>query len=74
MEIIKEDAFRKQIKSGLSGGYLFFGDEDYMKAYSVSAARKSVCDDTTFAFFNDIKIENIDYSASACLTRLCRFQ
>lgn len=70
MEIIKDDAFRKQIKSGLNGGYLLFGDEDYMKAYSVNAARASVCDDPTFAFFNDIKIENIDYSASALLDAL----
>ena len=70
MEIIKEEVLRKQIKSGLSGGYLFFGDEDYMKAYSVNSARRSVCDDPTFAFFNDIKIENIDYSASALLDAL----
>ena len=27
MEILKEDGFRKLIKSGLSGGYLFFGEE-----------------------------------------------
>lgn len=70
MEIIREDVFRKQLKSGLSGGYLFFGDEDYMKAHSVSAARRSVCDDETFAFFNDMKIEAIDYSAAALLDAL----
>ena len=54
MEIIKEDAFRKQIKKGLSGGYLFYGDEDYMKAYAVNAAREAVCADPTFALFNDM--------------------
>ncbi len=70
MEIIKEDAFRKQIKKGLSGGYLFFGDEDYMKAYSVGAAREAICSDPTFALFNDMKIDVIDYSPSALLDAL----
>ena len=70
MEIIKEEAFRKQLKKGLSGGYLFFGDEDYMKAYSVSAARRSICEDETFALFNDMKIDVMDYSASALLDAL----
>lgn len=70
MEIIKEDAFRKEIKKGLSGGYLFFGDEDYMKAYSVGAARAAVCGDETFALFNDMKIDVMDYSAGALLDAL----
>lgn len=70
MEIIKEDAFRKLMKKGLSGGYLFFGDEDYMKAHSVTAARQAVCSDETFALFNDMKIEAIDYSAGALLDAL----
>ena len=70
MEIIREDAFRKMLKNGLSGAFLFFGDEDYMKAYCVSAARKAVCDDETFAFFNDMKIDAIDYSANALMSAL----
>ena len=70
MQIIKEDAFRKEIKKGLSGGYLFFGEEDYMKSYSVGAARKAVCGDETFALFNDMTIDVIDYSASALLDAL----
>lgn len=70
MEIIKEDAFRKQIKKGLSGGYLFFGDEDYMKAYAQGAAREAICSDPTFALFNDMKIDVMDYSAGALLDAL----
>ena len=35
MDIIKEDVFRKQIKKGLSGGYLFFGEEDFGKEKSL---------------------------------------
>ena len=67
MELIKEDAFRKQIKKGLNGGYLFFGDEDYMKNFSQKAAREAVCPDETFAIFNDVRIDALDYSASALL-------
>ena len=70
MEIIKDEVFRKQMKKGLSGGYLLFGDEDYMKAHAVSTARQTVCPDMTFALFNDMKIESIDYSAGALLDAL----
>ncbi len=70
LEIIKEDAFRKQIKKGLSGGYLFFGDEDYMKSYAVNAAREAICSDPSFALFNDMRIDVMDYSAGALLDAL----
>ncbi len=70
MEIIKEDEFRRRIKKGLSGGYLFFGDEDYMKSFSVRSARESICTDEAFALFNDMTIENMDYSAGAVLDAL----
>lgn len=70
MNVIKEDAFRKQIKKGLSGGYLFFGDEDYMKSFDLRAAREAVCPDETFAIFNDVSIDALDYSPSALLDAL----
>ena len=70
IEIMKEDAFRKQLKKGLSGGYLFFGNEDYMKAFDLKAAREAVCSDETFAIFNDVRIDALDYSASALLDAL----
>ncbi len=70
MEILKEDGFRKLVKKGLEGGFLFFGDEDYMKAYSVSSARESICTDGTFALFNDMKIDVLDYTAGALLDAL----
>ncbi len=70
MEMIKEDLFRKQIKKGLSGGYLFFGEEDYMKSFAMGAAREAICPDETFAIFNDIRIDALDYSPSALLDAL----
>ena len=70
MDIIKEDGFRKLLKSGLCGGYLFFGEEDYLKAFSLKSARESLCEDETFAVFNDMKIDALDYSAAALLDAL----
>lgn len=70
MEIIKEDGFRKLIKSGLSGGYLFFGDEDYLKSFSLKSAREAICADEGFAVFNDVTIDPLDYSAPALLDAL----
>ena len=62
MDVIKEDVFRKQIKKGLSGGYLLFGEEDYLKNFSLNAARSAVCAEETFAVFNDVKIDPLEYS------------
>ena len=70
MEIIKEDAFRKQLKRGLDGAYLFFGDEDYLKSFSLKSARSLVCDDPSFAIFNDIQIDPLDYTPSALVNAL----
>lgn len=70
MDIIKEDAFRKQLKKGLSGAYLFFGDEDYLKNFSLRAARSAVCDDPSFAIFNDIQIDPLDYTPNTLLNAL----
>ncbi|MBP3369403.1 MAG: DNA polymerase III subunit delta [Clostridia bacterium] len=70
MEVIKEDVFRKQLKSGLCGGYLFFGEEDYLKSFSLRSARASICGDETFAVFNDVSIDPIDYTPSALLSAL----
>ncbi len=70
MELIKEDVFRKQLKKGLSGGYLFFGEEDYLKSFALRSARAAVCEDETFALFNDVRIDALGYSAAAVLDAL----
>lgn len=70
MEIIREEAFRKQMKNGLSGGYLFFGDEDYLKAHAVRAARAAVAEDEGLAVFNDVRLDAVDFSASALIRAL----
>lgn len=70
MELMKEEVFRKQLKKGLSGAYLFFGDEDYLKSFALSAARQAICPEETFAVFNDVRLDSMDYSASALLNAL----
>ncbi len=70
VEIIKEDVFRKQLKKGLTGGYLFFGDEDYLKTHALRAAREAVCPDPGFALFNDVRLDALDYTPSALMDAL----
>ena len=70
MDIIKEDTFRKQIKKGLSGGYLFFGEEDYMKAHALRTAREAICPDPTFALFNDVRLDALDYTPNGLVDAL----
>lgn len=60
--IIKEADFRRQIKAPCGGGYLFFGDEDYLKAYALKMAREAVCDDPSFAVFNDVRLDALDFT------------
>lgn len=74
MDIMKEDGFRRLIKNGeLSGGYLFFGEEDYLKSFSVRSAREAVCEDKSFEIFNDMKIDALDYTPSVLLEALMPF-
>lgn len=73
MEIIKEDLFRKKMKEGLSGGFLFFGEEDYLKSFALKSAREYICEDKSFEVFNDIKLDATDYTAPALLDALMPF-
>lgn len=55
--------FRNVIKNNrLSGGYLFYGDEEYMKQFCLTSARQSVIQ--TEDVFNHIKLTADNYSLS----------
>ena len=41
MEILKDSDFKKEIKAGLKKGYLFFGEEDYLKSFAIRSAEES---------------------------------
>ncbi len=67
---IKEADFRKQIKSSPASGYLFFGEEDYMKKYALDTAIAAISPDPTLAFFNEIRLDSFSYSPEALLDAL----
>ena len=70
MEWIKEADFRKEIKNAPRAGYLFFGDEDYLKAFSIRHAREVLCPDPTFAFFNEMRLDAMDFTPDKLLDAL----
>lgn len=62
MELLKEADFRKQIKQDPKTRYLFFGPEDYLKAFALKAAKEAISPDETFSMFNEIKFDSLTYS------------
>lgn len=68
--IIKESDFRKEIKATPRTGYLFFGDEDYLKAFALRHAKDTLCSDPTFSFFNEMRIDAVDFTPDKLLDAL----
>lgn len=64
-----EAEFSKELKSGLFGGYVFFGNEDYLKL-SYMRQVKSLVLDGMFDEFNHIVIYGEDYTPSALLNAI----
>ena len=56
-EIITEAVFKKKIESSPSGGFLFFGDEDYLKLHAIKYAKERVCPEPSLAVFNDMSLD-----------------
>ncbi len=70
MDILKEADFRKELKGELRRGYLFFGEEDYLKSFALRQAREAVCPDPTFAFFNEMKLDALDLTPQKLIDAL----
>ncbi len=70
MEILKESDFRKELKSAPRAGYLFFGDEDYLKAFAIKQAREILSPDPTYAFFNEIRLDAMDFEVQKLVDAL----
>lgn len=58
--MLGEADFRKQIAKAPAAGYLFFGDEDYLKASSQKLAEAAICADPTLAPFNCIRLDGLE--------------
>lgn len=67
MNLIKESDFRKEIKSKPGKGYLFLGEEDYMKSFALTTAIQAISPDPSFSFFNEIKMDSFSYNPEALL-------
>ncbi|MBR2387352.1 MAG: DNA polymerase III subunit delta [Clostridia bacterium] len=70
MDFYTSDDFKRELKKGLHGGYLFFGDEDYLKLNALKNARRAICSDEAFSFFNDLTIEPLKLTADTLLDAL----
>ena len=68
LNILKEADFRKELKTAPTGGYLFFGEEDYMKSASIRMARQSVAEaGPAAAAFDDVRLDGLDFTPAALL-------
>ena len=68
MEIITGEQYQKLLPNDVGGrAFLFFGEEDYLKAAAVRATVAALCPDESMAFFNSVKICFEDYTAEKLL-------
>lgn len=65
LTVIGDAEFKKQIASAPALGYLLFGEEDYLKGFSLRQARETLCGDPTFACFNELQLDAVDYTPEA---------
>lgn len=65
MEILDSVKFRAAAKQELSGAYLFFGEEEYLKHSCLEIARKSVLGDNIGDSFNHIRLDEENFSCDA---------
>ncbi len=70
MELLRESDFRKQLKSGLKTGYLFFGEEDYLKMHAIKSLRQAISPDESLSFFNEMRIDALDFEPSKVVEAL----
>lgn len=57
VEALDATAFRKLLKDGaLTGGYLFIGEEQYLKRFCIGALRDAILTDPVFATFNHARL------------------
>lgn len=67
--LMSEPEFRRLFKAQpITGGYLFFGEEDYMKMTLLRTVRDSVCPaDDPMATFNCMRLDGLDLTAAGLL-------
>ena len=66
-DIMTEAEYRKQLSGVAGNAFLFFGEEDYLKAFAVRQTREQLCPDPSFALFNDVTIDALDFTPDKLL-------
>lgn len=56
-QIITDAEFKKRIEKSPIGGFLFFGDEDYLKSHSLKTAIATSCPDPSLSVFNLMTVD-----------------
>ncbi|MCI6502664.1 MAG: DNA polymerase III subunit delta [Clostridia bacterium] len=75
-EILSDAEWRGRMLSGKEangvGGFLFFGEEDYLKLHALKTARQALVTDPSLAVFNDMELDGSapDFSAEALASAL----
>ena len=57
MRVLDYAGFRAELKSGVSGGYLFCGEESYLLRHSLAALRRSLFGESGSDAFNHVRID-----------------
>ncbi len=70
MEILTEATFRKRIKTSPDAGYLFFGEEDYLKSHAAKLLSDTVLGGNGLPELNHIKLDPLDYTPEKLLNIL----
>ena len=70
MVIISGTEFLKRIKENADGNYLFYGEEDYLKAHALKSFKDAMGLDEALEIFNLIKIDVLDYDAEKLIDAL----
>lgn len=70
MDLLKESDFRKEIKAEPRLGYVFFGEEDYLKSFAIRAAEEALCPDPAFSIFNVLRLDGLDLTPQTLLDAL----
>lgn len=70
MDIITNTEFSARIARDPSGAYLFYGDEDYLKARAVDSLRAAMQLDESLEIFNFVKLDVLDYSPDRLIDTL----
>lgn len=69
LTILTDVEYRRSLEQPAQG-YLFFGDEDYLKLHAVESARQRISPDPSFSAFNEVKLDALDYTAARLLDAL----